>query len=66
MVIGAADPVLGQAVMHHLQQDIRGCPPPVVLPQAGHFVPEHGSAIAQDALAYFTQAERRDHQHAEL
>ena len=66
MVIGAADPVLGQAVMHHLQQDIRGCPPPVVLPQAGHFVPEHGSAIAQDALAYFTQAERRGRQHAEL
>ena len=46
MVIGAADPVLGQAVMHHLQQDIRGCPPPVVLPQAGHFVPEHGRQIA--------------------
>ena len=59
MVIGAADPVLGQAVMHHLRQDICGCPPPVVLPQVGHFVPEHGSAIADDALAYFAQPERR-------
>ena len=59
MVIGAADPVLGQAVMHHLRQDICGCPPPVVLPQVGHFVPEHGSAIADDALTYFAQPERR-------
>lgn len=54
MVIGAADPVLGEGVMRALQHDIRGCPPPVVLPHAGHFVPEHGARIAQDALAHFT------------
>lgn len=53
MVIGAADPVLGEGVMRALQRDIRGCPEPMVLPHAGHFVPEHGGAIARDALAWF-------------
>ncbi len=53
MFVGAQDPVLGLPVMQALQRDIRGCPPPIVLPQAGHFVPEHGQAIAAQAVEYF-------------
>ena len=40
MVIGAADPVLGEPVMERLREDVRGCPPPLVLREAGHFVQE--------------------------
>lgn len=54
MAVGAQDPVLGLPVMRTLQQTIHGCPEPMVLPQAGHFVQEHGQAIAQRALGVFT------------
>ncbi|EJE50708.1 cytosine/adenosine deaminase [Acidovorax sp. CF316] len=54
MVVGAQDPVLGLATMQALQKDIRGCPEPVVLPQAGHFVQEHGRDIAERAVEYFS------------
>ena len=50
MVIGEQDPVLGVPVMQALRQSIRHCPDPLVFPQAGHFVQEHGEAIAQAAL----------------
>jgi pimeloyl-ACP methyl ester carboxylesterase len=53
MAIGMQDPVLGAPVMRALAQTIRGCPPPLELPQAGHFVQEHGEAVAQGALAAF-------------
>lgn len=53
MVVGAQDPVLGLATMQALRQDIRGCPDPVVLPQAGHFVQERGRGIAEQAVEYF-------------
>ena len=53
MVVGAQDPVLGLATMQALRQDIRGCPEPWVLPAAGHFVQEHGEAIAARAVEYF-------------
>ena len=53
MVVGAQDPVLGPASMQALQKDIRNCPDPVVLPQAGHFVQEHGRGIAERAVEYF-------------
>ena len=53
LVVGARDPVLGEAVMTDLAALIRDCPPPWVLPQAGHFVPEHGREIAQRALHHF-------------
>lgn len=53
MAIGAQDPVLGPAVMEQLRQDIRGCPDPIVLPQAGHFVQEHGEEVARAAVGYF-------------
>jgi tRNA(adenine34) deaminase len=50
MAVGAQDPVLGVEVMQALRQSIRHCPEPMVLPQAGHFVQEHGEVIAQAAL----------------
>ncbi|QJW85822.1 tRNA adenosine(34) deaminase TadA [Ramlibacter terrae] len=53
MAIGAQDPVLGVPVMQALRAQIRGCPEPMVLPQAGHFVQEHGAAIAREAVGYF-------------
>lgn len=53
MAIGAPDPIFGDPVMHALQTKIRGCGDPMVLPQAGHFVPEHGEQVAQRALHFF-------------
>jgi tRNA(adenine34) deaminase len=53
MAVGAQDPVLGLPVMQALRASLRGCPEPLVLPQAGHFVPEHGEEIARKAVGYF-------------
>ena len=53
MFIGQQDPVLGETVMLKLQQSISGCPEPVLLAHAGHFVQEHGEAIAVHALQSF-------------
>ncbi len=53
MAVGAQDPVLGPPVMQQLQRTIRNCPAPMVLAQAGHFVQEHGEAVAQAAVGYF-------------
>lgn len=53
MAVGAQDPVLGLPVMRGLQKIIHGCPEPLVLPQAGHFVQEHGEIIAQRAVRFF-------------
>ena len=53
MAIGMQDPVLGPPVMQALAQVIRGCPPPLELPEAGHFVQEHGQRVAEAALAAF-------------
>ena len=53
MVVGAQDPVLGAPVMRELQAVVRGCGEPLVLEQAGHFVPEHGELVAQHALRFF-------------
>lgn len=55
MVIGQQDPVLGEPVMRALQRDIRGCGEPMLLPEAGHFVQEHGERIARDACAFFAR-----------
>src|SRR5262249_2472467 len=46
MAIGLQDPVLGEPVMQALRAQIRGCPEPMKLAQAGHFVQEHGGPIA--------------------
>jgi pimeloyl-ACP methyl ester carboxylesterase len=53
MAIGLQDPVLGPPVMQALATTIRGCPPPLELPEAGHFVQEHGVRVAEAALAAF-------------
>ncbi len=50
MAIGEADPVLA-SVMPVVRQRIKGCPPPMVLPEAGHFVQEWGEEVAHAALA---------------
>ncbi len=54
MAIGTQDPVLGEPVMRRLQQMIRGCPEPMLLPEAGHFVQEHGEGIARRAVTLFS------------
>jgi tRNA(adenine34) deaminase len=54
MAIGQQDPVLGEPVMRDLQTQIKGCPEPMLLPDAGHFVQEHGRAIAEAAVRHFS------------
>ena len=53
MAIGMQDPVLGEPVMRALQKRIKGCPEPMLVQEAGHFVQEWGAPIAQAALAQF-------------
>jgi len=53
LIVGAQDAALGEPAMRALYTRIRGCPEPWVLPQVGHFVPEHGRAIAERALVHF-------------
>jgi haloalkane dehalogenase len=53
MAIGMRDPVLGPPVMEALQRIIRGCPPPMEIPGAGHFVQEAGEIIVEQALQSF-------------
>lgn len=51
MAVGEQDPVLGPPVMRQLQKVIRGCPEPLLLADAGHFVQERGDVVARAALA---------------
>ncbi len=51
MAIGMRDPVLGPPVMQALRGTIRGCPPAMELPEAGHFTQEWGRPIAERAVA---------------
>ncbi|MEO6410472.1 MAG: haloalkane dehalogenase [Burkholderiaceae bacterium] len=53
MAIGMQDPVLGEMPMRALAKTIRGCPTPIEVAQAGHFVPEWGAGIAREALVRF-------------
>ncbi len=50
MAIGLRDPVLGKPLMEELRATIRGCPPALEVPGAGHFVQEWGEPIARAAL----------------
>ncbi|MGD9879612.1 MAG: haloalkane dehalogenase [Reyranella sp.] len=50
MAIGMTDPVLGPPVMRALHADIRNCPPPIEIADAGHFVQEWGEPIARRAV----------------
>ncbi|MGA1343861.1 MAG: haloalkane dehalogenase, partial [Hyphomonas sp.] len=53
MAVGAADLVLGPSVMAVLHGQIRNCPEPMVVAEAGHFVQEWGEPIARAALEHF-------------
>jgi pimeloyl-ACP methyl ester carboxylesterase len=53
MAIGMQDPVLGPPAMHFLRTMIKGCPEPMEVAEAGHFVQEWGEPIAKAALKRF-------------
>ena len=53
MVIGGSDPVITPDAMHALRATIRGCPEPLVIPEAGHFVQEWGDLVVAGAMANF-------------
>ncbi len=53
MAVGMKDEMLGPPVMAHMQQMIKGCPPPLEIDDAGHFVQEHGTLVAKQAVAAF-------------
>lgn len=53
MAIGGADMVLGPPVMEELRRSLPGCPEPMLIPEAGHFVQEWGGPVAEAALASF-------------
>jgi haloalkane dehalogenase len=53
MAVGMKDGVLGEPVMEELRGIIRGCPEPMKIDEAGHFVQEYGGPVAQRALAHF-------------
>lgn len=53
MAIGMQDPVLGPPAMRSLRAAIRGCPPPLEVAEAGHFVQEWGGPVATAALSHF-------------
>jgi tRNA(adenine34) deaminase len=57
MAVGLQDPVLGLPVMEALRSSIRNCPPPMLVEQGGHFLQEHGEAIARAAVAAFVKPE---------
>ncbi len=51
MAIGAKDADVGTMKVLHSQ--IRGCPEPLVVPEAGHFVQEWGEPVARAGLRFF-------------
>lgn len=53
MAVGMQDPVLGPATMAALRKNIRNCPPPLELPEAGHFAQEAGALIVEKAMEAF-------------
>lgn len=53
MAIGMQDPVLGPDIMYALHSKIKNCPPPLEIPDGGHFVQEWGHEIATAALRHW-------------
>ena len=51
MAIGMKDPVLGPPVMRALHAHIKNCPPPLEVPDGGHFLQEWGEPVARAAVA---------------
>ena len=55
MAIGGVDPVFHEASMRALAKHIHGCPEPLLIPEAGHFVQEWGEKVVPAALASFAK-----------
>ena len=53
MAIGMRDAILGEKGMQYLQKQIKGCPEPMKVAEAGHFIQEYGQPIAEAALKHF-------------
>ena len=53
MAIGMQDKMLGPDVMYFMKDLIKGCPEPLEVPEADHFVQEHGELVATKALEHF-------------
>jgi haloalkane dehalogenase len=53
MAIGGADPVITPDAMQALRTNIKGCPEPLIIAEAGHFVQEWGDQVAVAALKSF-------------
>jgi len=53
MAIGMKDTALGEGPMEYLRSFIKGCPEPLKIAEAGHFVQEYGVEIAEKALVHF-------------
>lgn len=55
MAIGMQDKMLGPDIMHFMQGVINGCPTPLEVENAGHFVQEFGDLVAEEALKQFNR-----------
>ena len=53
MAIGMQDKMLGPDVMYFMKDLIKGCPDPLEIAEADHFVQEQGERVARKALEYF-------------
>jgi len=53
MAIGMKDTILGEPAMMALHGVINGCPEPMKISEAGHFVQEYGIEIAENTLVQF-------------
>lgn len=53
MAIGMQDKMLGPGVMYYMKDLIKGCPEPLEVPNADHFVQEQGELVASKALEHF-------------
>ena len=53
MAIGMQDKMLGPEVMYFMKDLIKGCPEPLEVPEADHFVQEQGELVARKALEHF-------------
>jgi len=54
MAVGMKDFVLHYEVMMEFHHLIKGCPPPMIVTEGGHFVQEYGEPIAEAALKHFS------------
>ena len=57
MAVGMADPVITPQAMYALRSQIRNCPEPMRVEDAGHFVQEWGEPVARAALQHLGNAQ---------